>query len=308
MDSAILPADAAAGATAVLGATSFVGGRLLARLGNAWHGSARQGGPVHAFTRGAVPASGFGPAGTTWHSLESGPPPGVHAPRVISLAPLWTLPAHFPLFEALGCRRLVALSSTSRFTKREAPARADRELAARLEAAEEGLLDWAAGRGIAPVILRPTLVYDGVHDRNVAEIARVIRRTGGFACVGRGAGLRMPLHADDLVAAVLAGAAAPAPRAAYDLSGGETLPYREMVARVFAWVGLPERIVAVPRWAAQACLAMAPEGSRAARLAAMGLRMDDDMVFDHAAAAADLGFAPRGFALPRAVAADHAGG
>ncbi len=271
----------------MFGATSFVGARLLAR----------HSGPAHAFTRGALPDPSFVSAGVTWHALEQVPPPGLRAPRVVSLAPVWALPDHFPLLESLGCRRLVALSSTSRFTKREAPARGDRELAARLEAAEEAVLGWAAARGVAAVILRPTLVYDGVHDRNVAEIARVIRRTGGFACVGRGAGLRQPLHADDLVAATLAAAAAPAPRPAYDLSGGETLPYLEIVRRVFAWVGLPERIVTVPRWAAQACLAMAPEGSRAARLAAMGLRMDDDMVFDHSAAAADLGFAPRSFAL-----------
>lgn len=281
------PPGSAADATAVLGATSFVGGRLLARMAA---------GRVHAFTRGPLPDGGLQP-GVTWHALEAGPPAGLVAPRVIALAPLWTLPGHFSLLESLGCRRLVALSSTSVFTKREAPARADRDLAARLAAAEDEILHWAAGRGVTPVLLRPTLVYDGVHDRNVAAIARVIRRTGGFACVGRGSGLRQPVHADDVVSAVLAAATARAPRPAYELSGGEILPYREIVRRVFAWLGLPERIVSVPRWTAQACLAVAPEESRAARLAAMGLRMDEDMVFDHAAAAADLGFAPRPFAL-----------
>ena len=92
----------------MLGATSFIGGRLLAR---------EAAGRVHAFTRGPLPGGGC-MAGVTWHALEAGPPAGLVAPRVIALSPLWALPGHFSLLESLGCRRLVALSSTSVFTKR----------------------------------------------------------------------------------------------------------------------------------------------------------------------------------------------
>jgi len=290
-----IPATAPVG---VLGATSFLGRRLLAEPFAA---------SLHAFTRGPSPP----PArrqGAAWHLLGAGPPPGLATPRVITLCPLWAVPAHFPLLDALGCRRLVALSSTSRFTKRAAADPAERALAARLEAAEDAVLGWAADRGAVATLLRPTLVYDGLHDHNVARIAAVIRRCGWFAVVGRAAGLRQPVHAADVAAAAVAALDAPTPRPAYELSGGETLPYREMVRRVFAWLGRPPRILSVPEAAVRAALPLVARSGRLTSLASVGLRMNDDLVFDHAAATADLRFQPRPFALPSPASPDHARG
>ena len=304
----------------VLGATSFIGRRLLDSVGDlacaaagdiscaaagdmacAAAGDAR----LHAFTRGPLPP----PArrqGAAWHLLGPAAPPGLSTPRVVALCPLWAVPAHFPLLEALGCRRLVALSSTSRFTKRAAVDPAERDLAARLESAEEAILRWAADRGVAATLLRPTLVYDGRADENVARIARVIRRSGWFAVVGRAAGLRQPVHVADVAAAAIAALSAATPRPAYELSGGETLPYREMVRRVFAWLGLPPRILTVPASLVRGAVPLVAWSRRLTSLASVGLRMNDDLVFDHAAATADLGFRPRPFALPSPAAPDHA--
>lgn len=58
-------------------------------------------------------------------------------PEWIALCPIWALPEHFGRLEAACCRRLVALSSTSRFTKQRSSDAADREVASRLVAAEE---------------------------------------------------------------------------------------------------------------------------------------------------------------------------
>ena len=291
-----VPPPLAAGPVAVLGASSFVGRRLLAVAGAA---------ELHAFTRGPVPPPARG-AGAAWHLLGAGPPPGLATPRVVAVCPLWATVERLPLLEALGCRRLVALSSTSRFTKRSAADPLERELAARLEAAEEAILGWAAARGVRATLLRPTLVYDGLHDRNVARIAATIRRFGWFAVVGRAAGLRQPVHVADVAAAAIAALDAPAPRPAYDLSGGETLPYRELVRRVFAWLGRPPRILAVPAPVVRGTVPLVAWSRRLTALASIGLRMNDDLVFDHAAATADLGFQPRPFALPSPAAPDHA--
>jgi nucleoside-diphosphate-sugar epimerase len=85
---------------------------------------------------------------------------------------------------------------------------------------------------------------------------------------------------------------------AYNLSGGETLTYREMVARVFAALGRPTHSVTVPLWAFRLAVAMMRRLPRYRHWsAAMAERMNRDLVFDHADAARDLGFKPRGFAL-----------
>lgn len=214
----------------------------------------------------------------------------------VALCPIWGLVDRLPHLAARGVRRLVAVSSTSRHSKAVSPDAVERAVAVQLATAEEAVGRWAEVHGARVTILRPTLLYDGVHDRNVTTIAAFIRRTGWFPLVGAGCGLRQPLHADDLAACCVAALEAPDVGACYDVSGGETLTYREMVCRIFAAVGLPPRFVRVPRWAVQVAL---PAVSRLLRRRDISIaafdRMDESLVFDHAPAAQDLGFAPRGF-------------
>ena len=200
----------------------------------------------------------------------------------------------------------MALSSTSRFTKRDSVAAADRAMAARLAAAEDEVLDWARAHGIAATILRPTLIYDGIHDRNVAAIAGFIRRFGFSPLAGAATGLRQPLHADDVAAACLAAIGCDGLRDAYEISGGETLPYHEMVSRIFDWLGRPPRLARIPLPLVRAALPVANLLPGLASMATMAVRMNEDLVFDHGAAARDFGFQPRSFTLPLCHVSDHA--
>ena len=71
-----------------------------------------------------------------------------------------------------------------------------------------------------------------------------------------------------------------------------------MVARVFAALGRPARLLTVPLWSFRltvAILRSLPPYRHYS--AAMAERMNRDLVFDHADAARDLGFKPKGFAL-----------
>jgi len=209
------------------------------------------------------------------------------------------LPDYFPLIEASGARRVVALSSTSRFTKVGSGDTAENAIAAKLIDAEARVQAWAESRGIEWVVLRPTLIYGQGRDKNISEMARFIRRFGFFPLLGSAQGLRQPIHAEDVAAACVAALRAPgATNRAYNLSGGETLAYREMVARVFAALGRPARLVTVPLWAFRLAVAMLRRLPRYRHWsAAMAERMNRDLVFDHADAARDFGFKPRGFAL-----------
>lgn len=217
----------------------------------------------------------------------------------ICVAPVWVLPDYFALIEASGARRLVALSSTSRFTKVGSGDAAENAIAAKLIESEARVQAWAKGRGIEWVVFRPTLIYGQGRDKNISEMARFIRRFGFFPLLGRAQGLRQPIHAEDVAAACLAALQAPgAAYRAYNISGGETLAYRDMVARVFEALGRPARLVTVPLWAFSLAVVMVRCLPRYRHWsAAMAERMNRDLAFDHADAARDLGFKPRAFAL-----------
>jgi nucleoside-diphosphate-sugar epimerase len=306
--------DATTQAVGVLGGTSFVGQRLLTRLEQ--FGLQRPGSPAAvrrlvAFSRSARPAAATDTPGVVqWHGL-----PVDHATwgeaitHWIAACPLWAVPEHLPLLEAAGARRLVALSSTSRFTKRSSPVSAERALAARLAAAEEDVLGGARARGIVTTIFRPTMIYDGIHDRNVTAIADFIRRFGFFPVAGGATGLRQPVHADDVATACLRALACDGPRdEAYALSGAETLSYREMVLRIFAWLDRPARVATIPAGLVRAVAPLLGRLPGLGSLPAMAARMNDDLVFDHGAASRDFGFQPRPFTLPLQRSPNHAAG
>lgn len=288
----------------VLGATSLVGQCLLPLLTKArWR--------VIAFSRRAIEPDG---SGVEWRKLEATPshrrtdhcgalPLGQQQiPFWLCAAPLWVLPDYLDFITACDGRRVVALSSTSRFTKDRSSDAAEQAIARKLAAAEDHLQAWGERTGQEWVILRPTLIYGRGRDKNVCEIARFIRRFGFFPVFGPAQGLRQPLHADDLAAAcVSALSTAAAANKAYNLSGGETLPYRDMVSRIFVAMNRPPRLLTVP-------LGVLRMGLAAIRLlpryrhwsVAMAERMISDLVFDHAEAVHDLAFAPRPFRLTAA--------
>jgi len=271
----------------VLGATSLVGRPLMRQLVAA-------GSSVVACSRN--PPVDARAAGITWHRSGAALPDGIRVPGWIGVCPLWATVAAFDWLLAAGLERLVALSSTSVFSKRTSPDPAERELASRLAAAEAELAHLAAGAGKRLVILRPTMIYDGHSDGNVTAIAAWVKRWGWFPLAGSARGLRQPVHADDVAAACLAALGHPTPRPEYTLSGGEALPFRDLVRRACAAHGLAPRTVHLPGWAWR-LLAATGRGLGLAAGASVGMaaRMNEDLVFDHSAATADVGFRPRPF-------------
>jgi nucleoside-diphosphate-sugar epimerase len=201
---------------------------------------------------------------------------------------------------ALGMKRVLAFSSTSRFTKTDSAEPAERAAADDLIAAEDRLTTFARARDVAYTILRPTIIYDEGVDKNITRIAAFIQRFGFFIVCGRANGLRQPVHARDLAQAVLQVLEHDATRnQAYELSGGETLTYREMVRRIFEGLGRRPRIASLPAWAWRAGFgALGLLRGRRPSLqenVQMALRMNRDMTFDHADATQDFGYSPAEF-------------
>ncbi|MFC0676835.1 NAD-dependent epimerase/dehydratase family protein [Lysobacter korlensis] len=215
---------------------------------------------------------------------------------VISCGPL-DLFSHWLEQAELDCRRVIAFGSTSMATKRESASAAERELAARLHAAEARVFARAGELGIAATLLRPTLVYGAGRDATLTRIAGLAQRWRCFPLPRGAIGLRQPVHVDDLAAAAHACLSSPASHGrAYDLPGGETLPYREMAARVLAVLKPRPRLIELPSPVFRLAVAAAQVSGRAQGLDLQAVaRMRSDLVFDAAPAQRDLGYAPRMF-------------
>lgn len=275
----------------VLGATGAVGQFLLPLL------LARDE-RVIGVSRNAPAADG---SGIEWlrGDLFGTMPPLPAVDVVYSLGPLdafadWfvrTLAAPASAPARAAPMRVIALSSMSAESKQASIDAAERELAARLAAAEQRLFACAREHAIACTIFRPTLIYGGGRDTSLAPLARFARRWHILPVPKGASGLRQPVHAADLAAACLAARDVRATFGnTYALGGGERLRFDAMFARI----ARASRAVALP-----IPLALVRAGARLARgrVGAGALaRMTADLVADNAPAARDFNYAPRDFA------------
>lgn len=279
----------------VTGATSMIGHFLLPRLVEAGY-------EVHAISRGYVANPGAAGANVIWHQADITHPgqlPKLDAVALIHLGPLWLLPPLLPALNSLKVERVIGFGSTSLFSKAVSADAGERDFVARLAAAEDAIRQQGDSLGIKWTVFRPTLIYDGVRDKNITVITRFVRRYGFFPLPGKAVGLRQPVHADDLAAACVSCLNHPPTfNKAYNLSGGETMSYRQMVERIFMSLGKPSRFVPVPLGLFRLAIRIASllPGKRGLT-GEMVTRMNADLAFDHADATRDFGFAPRNFNL-----------
>jgi nucleoside-diphosphate-sugar epimerase len=216
---------------------------------------------------------------------------------VISLVPLWVLADNIQKLSTADF--IVAMSSTSRFSKSRSHDIAERRLAERLAEAEDKILAWQEKSATAVTLVRPTMIYDGVHDENIARLQRFIARFKFFPIAGAGRGLRQPIHAADLSQILLAIIQNErAEKRVFNVAGGEVLSYRDLIIRIFENLSLKPKIITIPTGLLKGLFAIA----KFIRLpVTKGLspeifdRMNQDLLFDTSEAQRILGYQARRF-------------
>lgn len=193
--------------------------------------------------------------------------------------------------------RVIAFSSTSAVGKAGSDDPAERSLAAALEQGEAHIQALTDAAGISLTLLRPTLIYGAGIDQNLSRLAAFLRRWRVMPLLGQGVGRRQPVHADDLAQAAAALTLGHRPTAGtYDLPGGSTLSYRQMVQRVFESLNLAPRFVPLPVAAARVALPLLKRTRRWQDLnLAMLNRMNQHLEYDSAPARRDFDYQPRPF-------------
>ena len=198
-----------------------------------------------------------------------------HAPAVVAAA------------KQAGLTRAVFVSTTAIFTTLNPASKAVRT------AAEQSVKDSA----LAWTIIRPTMIYGGPGDRNMARLLRLIQRAPVVPLPGGGAGLQQPVHVEDLADAIVACLDAEASIGqAYDVAGPEPLSLRQVVQEAGRAVGRRLFLLPVPLGPAIAAARAYERTSSRPRLKAEQLeRLGEDKAFDITAARRDLAYRPRSF-------------
>ncbi len=109
----------------ILGGSSLLGEHALPLL-------AQTGLPTNAFTRSLPTVSC---PGVTWRNADDWH--GLTLDTFLSFAPVWVLPDYLERLASTHVKRVVVLSSTSRFAKQTSPDARERDVAQRLIRAEE---------------------------------------------------------------------------------------------------------------------------------------------------------------------------
>ncbi len=213
---------------------------------------------------------------------------------------------------ASGVRRFVFVSSIAAYGVSGHLVTEEQPLLARdsyggSKVAAEHLLGLEAPGCLETVVLRPCLIY-GPGDRFfVPRVAPVARRLGWLPVplAAGGAGLLDLVHAADVaVALVLAGRTPAAAGRAYNVTGGDPRPLRQVLDILFRAAGRRLRVVPMPRLPVALLLKALGLLSRGAQPRGRGVLAGHHHCFDIGRARAELGYRPRmrlEEALPAAV-------
>ena len=194
-----------------------------------------------------------------------------------------------PVVEAArraGVGRVVVVGSTSVHSSYEF--RAGPKLRMERVVRRSGL-DWT--------IVRPSMIYGSERDKNVQRLLRFLGRSPVFPMFGPGTNLWQPVYHEDCARGVYeALVRLSAVGRSYDLSGGESLTYLDLVKTAAGALGKKPRIVRVPLEPVRLLLGAAeklrlplPVGSEQV------LRLREDKVYPYEEARRELGYAPRPF-------------
>jgi len=194
-----------------------------------------------------------------------------------------------PVVEAArraGVGRVVVVGSTSVHSSYEF--RAGPKLRMERVVRRSGL-DWT--------IVRPSMIYGSERDKNVQRLLRFLGRSPVFPMFGPGTNLWQPVYHEDCARGVYeALVRLSAVGRSYDLPGGESLTYLDLVKTAAGALGKKPRIVRLPLEPVRLLLGAAeklrlplPVGSEQV------LRLQEDKAYPYEEARRELGYAPRPF-------------
>jgi nucleoside-diphosphate-sugar epimerase len=198
-----------------------------------------------------------------------------HAPLLVSSA------------ERAGVRRAIFVSTTAIFTSLNAKSRVVRVSAE----------DCVRQSSLRQSIIRPTMIYGTLRDRNMSRLIRFLQRSPVIPIIGSGRGLQQPVHVRDVAFAVVAAMESEAAVGrAFNIAGATALTFVEVIDTITRLLGRKVMKLRLPAGPILAALQVTERiGVRLPVKREQILRLNEDKAFDCSDAARDLGYAPLSF-------------
>lgn len=262
----------------VIGASGQIGRYLLPRLAEA-------GMDVLALSRREVSGDPRWLLGELPDAVPELPP----LDALVCLGPIDHLAPWLSATRLAGTPHIVATSSMSAETKRDSDVPAERDLSRRLRDAETTLIATCASRGMSWTLFRPTLIYGAGLDKSLTPIVHAALRRRVFP-LPAGRGLRQPVHADDIAAAITAALISPFAKGhTFPIGGGERMSAAEMFRRARLSAGAPTFPAHIPRVVLDLAVLVSPAMRGPVH------RLDKDLIADNGELERILDIHPRPF-------------
>lgn len=150
--------------------------------------------------------------------------------------------------------------------------------------------------GFVYTILRPSMIYGSLRDRNMNRLIWFLNRYPVFPLFGDGSNLMQPVFVEDLAKGIVAAVDnSITGNKDYNLAGPEPIRYADMIDTVTAKLGRKVRKLRINASAAQLAVRAVQWVPGFPINDEQVLRMREDKAFDISDAATDLGYSPRSF-------------
>ena len=131
-------------------------------------------------------------------------------------------------------KKIICTSTTSVITKRRFDSDADRKLVSEIESGEKKVNSYCSSSDVSFVILRPTLIFDFLKDKNISRMYTFIKKYKILCVFGRFDGKRQPILALDIATFFesIVDNKYILPNCAVNIAGSEVLNYYEIFDRL----------------------------------------------------------------------------
>lgn len=210
------------------------------------------------------------------------------ADTVVHIAGIHHSPAILRIGRECGVKRFILVHTTGIYSRFKAASRDYIRV-------EQEIAPWMEH----VTILRPTMIFGDLCDHNISKFIRFVDRLPVLPAVAGGRALIQPVNARDLARGIRLALQTPESAGkAYDLSGQQAVSLRQLYGMIAADLGKRRPVIGIPMW-------MCVAGAWGLKLCSLGRvdlvekvqRMGEDRSYSHAAAAAELGYAPEPFAV-----------
>lgn len=150
--------------------------------------------------------------------------------------------------------------------------------------------------GIVYTILRPSMIYGSMQDKNMHRLIQFLDRYPVFPLFGAGKSLMQPVYAEDLAAGIVSAiVTVGTENQEYNLAGPTGITYEEIVDTILAKMNRSVLKINVDTNLAATIAKFAQKVPGFPVTEEQVLRLQEDKVFDISTAVKELGFSPRSF-------------